>query len=261
MTPSYNHKKFVTKFLIFDGVSLDKRFKVLNFVMKNVKLIIFDLDGTLVDAYAAISSSFNYVMRRLGLKTQSASLIRNLVGWGDADLLKPYVFQENLEYALNLYRAHHKISLLRHTRLYPYARLLLRRLKAKGYKLAVASNRPSKFSRILLKHLEIGRFFDYVLCADQCSHGKPHPEMLNKIVKRFGLKKSQALYVGDMVIDAQAGRRAKINTVIVTSGSSSKLDIKREQPFRVISAISRLDSLLSGGFPSWGIILDSPVNR
>jgi phosphoglycolate phosphatase len=212
--------------------------------MENIKLIIFDLDGTLVNAYAAISSSFNYVMRRLGLKTQSASFIRSLVGWGDINLLKPYVSKGDLEYALNLYREHHKTSLLRHTYLYPYARGLLRRLKAKGYKLAVASNRPSKFSHILLKHLKIKCFFDYVLCADQSGRAKPHPDMLNKIVKRFALKKSQVLYVGDMVIDAQAGKRAKINTVIVTSGSSSKLDIKREQPFRVISAINCLPELL-----------------
>ncbi|MBU4251650.1 MAG: HAD family hydrolase [Candidatus Omnitrophica bacterium] len=212
--------------------------------MENIKLIIFDLDGTLIDAYTAISDSFNYVMRRLGLKTQSAGLIRSLVGWGDINLLKPYVPKGGLKHALSLYRNHHKHSLLKHAHLYPFVRRLLRSLKLKGYKLAVASNRPSKFSHILLRHLDIGVFFDYVLCADQSKHGKPHPEMLNKIVKRFGFKKSQAFYVGDMVIDAQAGRRAKINTVIVTSGSSSKPDIKREQPFRIISAISRLLELL-----------------
>ena len=216
----------------------------LNFAMENIKLIIFDLDGTLLDAYAAIGSSFNYVMHRLGLKSQSISIVRRLVGWGDIDLLKPYVPQGDLKHALNLYRNHHKTSLLRHTHLYPYVRFILRGFKAKGYKLAVASNRPSKFSHILLKHLKIGGFFDYVLCADQSGRAKPHPEMLNKIVKRFRLKKSQVLYVGDMVIDAQAGRRAKINTIIVTSGSSSKLNIKREQPFRTISAISRLQDLL-----------------
>ncbi len=212
--------------------------------MENIKLIIFDLDGTLIDAYAAIVSSFNYLMRKLGLKTQSVSTVRRLVGWGDINLFKLYVQPGDLKQGLSLYRSHHKRSLLKHSHLYPGARRLLRRLKEKGYKLAVASNRPSKFSRILLKHLKISQFFDYVLCADQAKHGKPHPEMLNKIIKRFSLKKPQALYVGDMVIDAQAGRRAKINTIIVTSGSSSKLEIKRAQPFRIISAISGLFDLL-----------------
>lgn len=212
--------------------------------MKNIKLIIFDLDGTLIDAYTAIDKSFNYVMHRLGLKPRNISTVRRLVGWGDLNLLKPYVWPEDLKHALSLYRAHHKHSLLKYSRLYPYARSLLKQLKEKGYKLAVASNRPSRFSRILLKHLKINGFFDYVLCADQSKRGKPHPEMLNKIVKRFGLKKSQALYVGDMAIDAQAGRSAKINTVIVTSGSSSKAEIKKEQPFRVIPAISLLQGLL-----------------
>jgi phosphoglycolate phosphatase len=183
-------------------------------------------------------------MRKLGLKIKSKSLIRRLVGWGDSNLLKSYVPKKSLKGALSLYRAHHKYSLVKHTHLYPSVKILLKQLKMKGYKLAVASNRPSKFSRILLKHLNIESFFDYVLCADQSTHGKPHPEMLNTIVKRFALKKSQALYVGDMVIDAQAGRRAKINTVIVTGGSSSKLDIRREHPFKIIPEISRLRGLI-----------------
>jgi phosphoglycolate phosphatase len=205
-----------------------------------MQLIIFDLDGTLIDAYTAIEKSFNFVMRKLGLKTKSASLLRRLVGWGDLNLLKPHVPARDLKQALNLYRAHHQLSLLKYSHLYPRTRDILRRLRAKGYKLAIASNRPNKFSHILLKHLKIEKFFDAVLCADQAKHGKPHPEMLNKLVRRFSFKKSQAIYIGDMVIDAQAGRRAKIKTIIVTGGSSSKLAIKNEHPFKIIPDIGCL---------------------
>lgn len=212
--------------------------------MIKIKLVIFDLDGTLVDAYAAISSSFNYVMRKLKLKRQGTGLIRRLVGWGDVNLLKPYVPQRDLNYALKLYRNHHKKSLLKHSRLYPQVKFILKRLKVKGYKLAVASNRPTKFSLILLRHLRIIGLFDDVLCADKLKHAKPHPEILNKIIKKFALKKSQVLYVADMALDAQAARRAKVNAVIVTGGSSSILEIKRERPFKIVPSIRRLADLL-----------------
>ena len=212
--------------------------------MRDIKLVIFDLDGTLVDAYAAINNSFNYVMRKLGLKPQSADTIRRAVGWGDANLLRPYVDGRNLKRALRLYRNHHKHSLLAYSRLYPHARRLLRHLKSGGYKLAVASNRPTEFSLILLKHLRLIDLFDYVLCADKLKYGKPHPQILNKIIRRFAFKKPQVLYAGDMAIDAQAGRRAGVKTVIVTGGSSSNFEIKKEKPFKIISGISKLLDLL-----------------
>jgi len=211
--------------------------------MENKKLIIFDLDGTLVDAYAAIESSFNHVMRKLGLKPRSASVIRRAVGWGDALLLEPFVGGHNLKRALSIYRKHHEHSLLKQARLYPAARQLLRKLKARGYKLAVASNRPTRFSLILLRHLRVMEYFDYVLCADKLKAGKPHPEILNKIIRKAGVKKSRVLYAGDMVIDAQAGRRAGVKTVIVTTGSSRLAEIRRERPFKIIPRISRLYDL------------------
>ncbi|MEI6831101.1 MAG: HAD family hydrolase [Candidatus Omnitrophota bacterium] len=212
--------------------------------MQKIKLIIFDLDGTLVDAYSAIESSFNYCMRKLGKKPKSSALIRRAVGWGDKNLLAPYVDKKDLSTAVSLYRKHHKSSLRKHARLYPKVRLLLRQFKAKGYKLAVASNRPTEFSLILLKHLHIIKFFDYFLCADKLKHGKPAPEILDKIIRRFTFKKSQALYVGDMTIDAQAGRRAGIKTIIVATGSSSLSEIKKERPFKIIPEVSKLADLM-----------------
>lgn len=229
--------------------------------MPDIKLIIFDLDGTLVDAYAAINSSFNYVMRKLGLEPQSASSIRRAVGWGDANLLRPYVPKRNLRRAISLYRSHHRHSLLVYSHPYPHVRYLLRHLKVKGYKLAVASNRPTEFSLILLKHLGLIDFFDYVLCADKLRHGKPHPQILNKIIKRFALKKTQALYVGDMVIDAQAGRRAQVKTIIVTGGSSSNLQIKKEKPFKVIPSIGNLEQVLENEKMGTATIILAHIER
>lgn len=210
----------------------------------NPKLIIFDLDGTLIDAYPAIIKSFNSTMQKLGYSKQGALIIRKSVGWGDENLLEPFIKEKDFKKALYIYRRHHRISLIKKSRLFPGTLDLLKRLKRKGYKLAVASNRPTRFSWILIRHLKLKRFFDYVLCADRLRNIKPHPEILNKIMKRFSVKPEQSLYVGDMTIDAQAGRRAKVKTVIVTTGSSTKKEIKKERPYRIIRKITDLKEVI-----------------
>lgn len=212
--------------------------------MKDIKLIIFDLDGTLVDAYAAIIRSFNYTMQRLGYPRQRNLIIRRAVGWGDENLLKPFIKEKDLNKALRIYRSHHKKALPEASRLFPKVQVLLRQLKERGYKLAIASNRPTQFSRILIRHLGLKKHFQYVLCSDKLKHGKPHPEILNKIMQRLVVLPRQTLYVGDMAIDAQAGRRAKVKTVIVTTGSSGKLEIQKEKPYRIIPKVYALKDIL-----------------
>ncbi len=212
--------------------------------MNKIKLIIFDLDGTLIDAYAAITASFNFAMRKFGYPRQSALKIRQAVGWGDAQLLQPFVRENDLLEVLEAYRRHHKHSLTKHSKVFPGVIQLLARFKAEKYKLAVASNRPTKFSLLLMRHLKLSRYFDYVLCADKLKAGKPHPEILRRILAEFSLKPSAALYVGDMVIDAQAGRRARIKTVIVTTGSSLSGEIRLEKPWKILKKIKNLPDLL-----------------
>ncbi len=214
------------------------------FSMVKVKLIIFDLDGTILDAYPAIIKSFNYSMDKLGYPKQPDLVIRRAVGWGDKGLLAPFVAAQDAEKAVALYRLDHRRSLVKYSRVFNGAYRLLAQLKAMGYNLAVASNRPTEFSLILLRHLKLGKYFDYVLCADKLKVGKPHPEILIKILRKFKVKNSEAIYVGDMVIDAQAGRCAGIKTIIVTTGSSSLAQIKKEKPCLIIKRISELADIL-----------------
>ncbi len=213
--------------------------------MVKVELIIFDLDGTLIDAYAAIIQSFNFAMEHFGYPRQSAEVIRKAVGWGDAQLLSPFVQGNDLPGVLRMYRQHHKTSLINYSKVFPGVVRLLSSLKNAGYKLAVASNRPTKFSLILIRHLKLAGYFDYVLCADKLkAGGKPHPEILRRIMAKFSIKPGATLYVGDMVIDAQAGKRAKVKTVIVTTGSSLIREIRQENPWKVIKRIKDFPKVL-----------------
>ena len=213
-------------------------------MLKNIKLIIFDLDGTVVDAYDAIISSFNYMMRRLHLPLIDPLLIRKAVGWGDKMLLNPFMSKRVIDKALKIYRPHHKISLLKNSHLIPGAKYILKYLKRKGYKLAVASNRPSEFSKILIKHLKIDKFFDFVLCADQIKKGKPDPEIILNLIKHFSVSRSNTVYVGDMIVEVQAAKAARVKSIAVLTGSSSKEEIKKKKPDYLFKNITYLQKVL-----------------
>jgi phosphoglycolate phosphatase len=206
-------------------------------------LIIFDIDGTLVNAYPAIYASFNYTMRSCGYPVQVARVIKRAVGRGDAELLKPFVRTMDRARSLEVYRVHHQKALVQKSRLYPGVKRLLGTLRERGLKLAVASNRPTHFSELLLRHLGVRAFFARVLCKDAVRYGKPHPQILNKIMLACGASPAQTLYVGDMVIDAKAARRAGVKAVIVTTGSSTRQEIARERPYKILSRVADLGRL------------------
>jgi phosphoglycolate phosphatase len=208
-----------------------------------IKLVIFDLDGTLVDAYAAITHSFNYAMKRSGYPAQSPLTIRRAVGLGDKQLLAAFVEKKDLDKALEAYRKYHAFDLKRYARLLPGARRVLSLLKKRGYRLAVASNRPTRFSQIIIRHLGIKQYFDYVLCADKIKCGKPSPEILHTVMRKLGVTAAQTIYVGDMVIDAQTARNSEVKAVIVTGGSSTLSEIRKERPWQIISGIVKILSI------------------
>jgi len=211
---------------------------------KEVKLVIFDLDGTLVNAYRAVAESVNFTMRAMGFAERSRDLIRRSVGWGDSHLIRKFVGDALFEDAISVYRKHHIKALKNGVVFLPGASSLLKILQKKNYKLAVATNRPSKFSHLILRVLDAQKYFDYVLCADQVARGKPDPMMLKKILKKFRFSAAEAVYAGDMGIDVQAGKAAGIRTVAVTTGSSSGRELRKLKPYRVISRIGEIKKFL-----------------
>lgn len=209
-----------------------------------ITLVIFDLDGTLIDAYAAVARSINYALKTCGFPPVDDETIKRSVGWGDRHLLERFVGRQHLEPTLAVYRAHHKDALKKGSKLLPGAKRLLDFLEKKGYRLAVASNRPTRFSRIVLKVLGIDRYFDYVLCADKVRRPKPAGDILKAILRRFGAGPAEALYVGDMIIDVQTGRRARVKTIAVTTGSCTAAELKRLNPLAVVRRVGDVKKFL-----------------
>ena len=212
-----------------------------------IKLVIFDLDGTLVNAYPAVSSSVNHTLGILGFRSRSHAEIKRSVGGGDRRLMVHFVGERLADKAITIYRPHHALALKAKggVRLLPGALGVLKYLKGKGYKLAIASNRPTKFTRIILKILDILPYFDMVLCADKAPKPKPYPDILWAIAKRLKIRHEDILYVGDMTIDVNCAHRAGIRSVAVATGSSSAKELKDLKPSGFIAKMSGLKSIMT----------------
>ncbi|MEW5895001.1 MAG: HAD family hydrolase [Candidatus Omnitrophota bacterium] len=204
------------------------------------KLIIFDLDGTLINAYPAVEETVNFTMSHFGLSPVDSATIKRTVGWGDRHLIGTFVGKERLEEAVMIYRAHHSEALLRGSALLPGAARLLETLEGEGHTLAVASNRPKKYSLIVTRHLNIDRFFECILCGDELERPKPYPDILIEIMRRTGYSKEDTLYVGDMAIDVETGRSAGVRTIAVTTGSSLREELRQAGALEIIERVEEV---------------------
>lgn len=207
-----------------------------------IKVVMFDLDGTLVNAFRAVHASINHTIVQFGVKPKSLPTIRRAVGFGDKHLLAQFVGEANKEKAIRIYRAHHGDALHapRGVVFLPQVKSLLKSLKAQGLTLAIVTNRPQKFTLMILKILGIRSYFDMVMCADTSKMPKPKPGMILAVLKRKRVKKNEALYVGDMDIDINTGKKAGVKTVAVSTGSCSVSELKALHPYQIISTIGQL---------------------
>jgi phosphoglycolate phosphatase len=209
-----------------------------------IEAVIFDLDGTLIDAYRAIEKSLNFVRCSLGYPALSYTKVKRAVGRGDTIFIAQFVKPEELAKALALYREHHQLSLLRYSCVKPHARQVLTAMRKRGIKLAVASNRPTKFSQILIRHLDLDKYFDMVICADKKRELKPAPFLLKKVMKKFKAKPANVMYVGDMVYDIEAGNNAGVRTVGILGGSGTRKELAAKKPYKIVGNLRQLLKIL-----------------
>lgn len=213
---------------------------------RRIKAVIFDLDGTLVNAYKAVTDSINYAFEHMGYPQLTLDEVIKNVGWGERELMTRFVKDDHVDKTLSIFRQHHRFALKTGVKFLPGAKELIKWLRGQEFQLAIATNRPTRFTHIILKQLNHLEMFDYVLCADKVERAKPAPDMLEQILAKFAIKADEALYVGDMAIDVEAGNNAQIRTVAVTTGSSSRAEIQAQDPFDIVSKILDLTEILEG---------------
>ena len=183
------------------------------------KLIIFDMDGTLVNSSLTIANAINYVRQNLGFEPMEQEYILRMINDHTINPAQTFYHAKAFDadhekWFSEYYTKNHESELV----LYKGIKELLESLKDKGHKLAVATNAYRGSTIESLTHLDVHHLFDSIACYDDVSQGMPHPDMLHKILDELEHSTHEALFIGDGSRDEMASKRAEIDYIMVDWG-------------------------------------------
>ncbi len=187
-----------------------------------IDLLIFDLDGTLVDSSLDLAHSVNATRLAFKLPPLENELVYSYVGNGALVLMQksmgPEFGEQETQHALEYFLGYYRQHMLDNTRLYPGVREALDRLKVEGLQMAVLTNKPVRFSLEILAGLGVGGHFFRVYGGNSFEQKKPDPAGVNLLISESGVPKERTMIVGDSSVDVLTARNAGVRVCGVTYG-------------------------------------------
>ena len=186
-----------------------------------MKMLLFDMDGTLINSGAMIANTINYVRKNIGLKPMSKDHILENVN--DPNVNSAEFFYGTKHFTDEqsvLFENYYHEHCLTDLEIYDGIKELLEDLKS-DFSFTVATNANSEFANKMLNHLELGHYFESIVGYNDVQKPKPHPEMIYKILDQHNILKHNAQLIGDSHKDIQAANKAGIDSVLVNWGFSN----------------------------------------
>ena len=217
----------------------------------NKALILFDLDGTLIDSAPDLTHAVNAMLGEMGLPQYDLDTVHHWVGNGAQMLVKrallgrrdvedERVDTDLFEEALTRFMAHYRTRLCEETYAYEGVPETLERLKARGYTLGIVTNKPYGFVPPILDRLELSSYFTYTIGGDSLPVKKPDPAPLLHLCETLGYTPSHSVMVGDSKNDILAANACGMDSVGVTYGYNYGEDIGVYRPTVVIAHFKAL---------------------
>jgi len=199
--------------------------------MSELSLIIFDLDGTLIDSRRDIADCVNWTLQEMDLDPIPHEHIYQYVGHGVRTLIEGAVGEahgHDYDSAMKIFDRHYTAHLLDHTRLYPGMAEVLQQWQHTP--MAVITNKPQRYTDPIIDGLKLRKCFAAVLGREACPEMKPHPQPILHLMEQIGAAEKQTLIIGDTEVDIEAGRRAGIKTCGVLFGFGRAEKVKAAEP-------------------------------
>jgi phosphoglycolate phosphatase len=196
--------------------------------MPPIKLLIFDLDGTLIDSLPDLTDAANEVRRHFRLPLLSPEEVRRLVGQGARSLVSralPIASPAQIEEGLKIFLDYNLAHITDKTRVYPGVPETLEALQGQDLRLCVLSNKNVALCREVLARLGIEKYFPTVMGADSMPYRKPSPEPVLALLKEFGVAARESAMVGDSINDISAGGGAGVVTIGCSYGYGDSTEL------------------------------------
>ena len=226
-----------------------------------LKAVVFDLDGTLIDSTDAIIDSFIHTFDVIGVTPPDRQAIHDSISVPLEAQFALLTDRDPVELSA-IYRTHYFETCTGGTILLPDVTETLQRFRELGLRMAIATSKSLRGSEILLNHLRIADFFEFVVGADSVTHHKPHPEALELSMSKLEIDASQMVYVGDTRFDTEASKRAGVDCVAVATGYATREELVKLQPAHVADSLEAAGVyIIRSYFTESGILLtDSTTN-
>jgi len=195
--------------------------------MKKDKIILFDLDGTLIDSTEAILESFEKAFSRFGMAVPDAALIKAEIGHTLENMFASLgVESSEIARYVQAYKTHYRKISCAKTLLLPGAEEAVKQAYETA-NLGVVTTKTGAYSVELLEHMGLMHYFDVLIGREHVENPKPHPEPIQKALEQLPEVTSGIWMVGDTCMDMQAAQAAKIDGAAVLCGYGSEEDLSK----------------------------------
>jgi 2-hydroxy-3-keto-5-methylthiopentenyl-1-phosphate phosphatase len=213
---------------------------ILSDLKKQIRGIIFDLDGTLIEAYEAIYLGLREVLQQFGKEIFSFTDLKKYLKPDLETTLEQFFSPEEARKGIPMMRKKYEEVYLNKTHLLDGAREVLDALRSQGILLGVASNKFGRFSRGALRHLGVSDYFRSVIGAGDVPRNKPFPDMIHAVLREMSLSPEEVIFVGDTLTDIDTGKQAGVDVYALPTGFYSKIELSQKKPKRILKNLKEL---------------------